>query len=181
MFQPLALWCKVARRLERPDVSLQLLQLLGLAALGGGGIALASEVGVRVFNTDWHPIAGYSVQPSRTWSTFFSLWLLYALAPLVQGLSGAWLLTLYRRPRQWRAALAVSVVGMTPIYLAGLSLVLLPGILLVCVAFLISCMWWSSGCEELLGVPSGESADYVAAMLISSSAVIFLLAASMPA
>lgn len=181
MLQPLALWSKVARRLERPDTSVQLLQLFGIAALGGGGIALASEIGVRVFNTDWHLVAGYSVQPARSWSTFFSLWSVYALAPLVQGLCGAWLLVLYRRPRQWRAALAVSVVGMTPIYLAGLSLVLLPGILLVCMAFLISCMWWSSGCEEVLGVPASESADYVAAMLISSSAVIFLLAATLPA
>jgi len=181
VFQPSALWSVIAQRLGRPDTSLQLLQLLGLAALGGGGIALASEIGVRVFNTDWHPVAGYSVQPGRSWNTFFALWLVYTLAPLVQGLCGAWLLALYRRPRQWRAAMTVSVVGMTPLYLAGLSLVLLPGILLVCVAFLISCMWWSSGSEELLGVPSSESADYVAAMLISSSAALFLLAASLPA
>jgi hypothetical protein len=177
MFEPVELWDVVARRLERPDA---LLHLILLAVLGSGGIALASEIGVRIFNTDWHRIAGYSTQPNRSWTSFFTLWAVYALAPVFQGLTGAWLLRFYRRPRQWRGALAVSVVGTIPLYIAGLSLVLLPGILLVCVAFLVSCMWWSSGSQQLLGVPPGESADYVAAMLVASSALLFLLSASLP-
>ena len=73
-----------------------------------------------------------------------------------------------------------TVFGSLPIYAAAPALIVLPGILLVCVAFLISCSWWGSGARTLLGVPLGESADHVAASIITGSLVVTLAAALVP-
>ena len=175
MLEPPELWETVERRLAQPGA---LAWLLLLSVVGGFGGALASEIGVRVFTTDWHPVMGYAPQPDRDSRGFFLLWSALAIAPLIQGAVGASLLSLYRRPRRWDAALAVSVVGSIPLYLASLTLVWLPGILLFMFAFLISCSWWSDGARELLGINPSESADYVAAMLIASSAILFLFSAA---
>ena len=61
-----------------------------------------------------------------------------------------------------------------------IAAVLLPGVLLVCVAYLVSCSWWGSGARLLLGVPGGESADHVVASIVAASAVLSLLAAWLP-
>lgn len=175
MLEPPELWETVERRLARPGA---LRWLLLLVVVGGFGGALAAEIGVRVFTTDWHPVMGYVPQADRGWRGFVILWLALALAPVVQGLVGASLASLYRRPRRWLAALAVAVVGAIPIYLASLTLVWLPGILLFMFAFLVSCSWWSDGARELLAIDPSESADYVAAMVIASSAVLFLTSAA---
>lgn len=150
-----------------------------IAIFGALGIAFACEVGVRVFNTDWHPVAGYTVQRERGWTPFFALWAFLVATPLVQGIVGASLLPMYSRPRQWLRAVGVSVIGSVPIYLAGPALVLLPGILLVLVAFLLSCFWWGSGCQRLLEIPASESADFVGVSLLLTTAIIFLLSASL--
>lgn len=151
--------------------------LAAIAVVGSLGIAFACEVGVRVFNTDWHPVAGYTVQRERGWLPFFALWVFLLAMPVVQGLVGASLLPLYSRPRRWLRAVGVSVLGSVPIYLAGPALVLLPGILLVVIAFLLSCFWWGSGCQRLLEVPASESADFVGVSLLLTTAIIFLLSA----
>jgi hypothetical protein len=171
LLDPDAWWDQVEGHLDDGDAARY---LFTLAIVGGFGIAFASEVGIRVFNTDWHVVAGYNVQRDRDWIPFFSLWGVLTLMPIVQGLVGACLLPLYSRPRRWLGSIGVAIVGAVPVYMAGLTLVLLPGILLVSVAFLLSCAWWGDGCRRLLAVPASESADFVGASLLITSAILFL-------
>jgi hypothetical protein len=87
---------------------------------------------------------------------------------------------MYGRSRDWMGGLAVAVLGSVPVYVAGLGLVLLPGILLVCLAFLVSCAWWGSGARLLLGIPSGEAADHVVASFIAGSLALTIASALIP-
>ncbi len=171
LFEPSALWNRVRVYIARRDA---LVGLLALSVFGGLIVASATEIGVRHFNTDWNYVAGYSVQRNRSWLEFVQLWLAASGLSIAQGLAGALLLPMYGRPRDWRGAVAVGIVGAVPIYIAGATLVLLPGLLIVCVAFLVSCSWWGSGARLLLGVPSGEAADFVVASLVSSGVAVSL-------
>ena len=169
LFEPLALWDRVQQLTGRRGA---VVRLLAIALLGGLVVAIATEIGVRHFNTDWNWVAGYSVQRDRGWQAFVLLWTAAAGLSIAQGVTGALLLPLYGRPRDWIGGLAVGVVGALPIYAAGIALVLLPGILLVCIAFLVSCAWWGSGARLLLGVPYGEAADFVVASLVTSGVTL---------
>ena len=151
-----------------------------LAVVGALGVAAACEIGIRHFNTDWNYVLGYRVQRNRTWQPFFMLWAGVAIAPVIQGVISAALLKIYDRPRRWLNAVVVAIVGSIPMYIAGLTLVLLPGILLFAVAFLISCGWWASGNRRLLGIRYSESAEHVAVSLVVSGALLLLLSASVP-
>jgi hypothetical protein len=177
LFDPDPLWQWVAARLDRPA---WIRTPLAVAALGGLVVAAATELGVRVFNTDWNYVAGYSAQPERGLGPMAGVWLAAAALPIAQGLGGAWLLPLYGRPRRWSAGVAVGVFGALPIYVAAPALIVLPGIMLVCIAFLVSCAWWGSGARALLGVPMGESADHVAASIIVGAVIVTIVAALVP-
>ena len=174
LFEPERVWQWAARSRTQPG---WLWMPVAVAVVGGFVVAVATEIGVRVFNTDWNFVAGYSVQPDRGWKPLLVLWLTAAGLPLVQGLFGGWMLPLYGRPRDWACGLTVGVLGSLPIYAVAPALAVLPGILLVSVAFLVSCSWWGSGARSLLGVPIGESADHVVASIIAGSlAMSFALA-----
>ena len=177
LFEPAWLWDRVRPRLHRRGAAPA---LLAVALLGGLGIAVATEIGVRTFNTDWNYVAGYSTQSARGYGPFLLLWALAALMSIAQGLFGALLLPMYGRSRDWMGGLAVAVLGSVPVYVAGLGLVLLPGILLVCLAFLVSCAWWGSGARLLLGIPSGEAADHVVASFIAGSLALTIASALIP-
>ena len=155
------------------------LMLLALAFSGAFGIAFACEIGVRYLNTDWNYGLGYSVQRGRDWQPFFALWAGVAIAPIVQGLVAVALLKIYLRPLRWRRGVAVAIIGSIPMYVTGLSLVLLPGILLFAVAFLISCSWWASGNRRLLGISDSESAEHVAVSLTISGVLMMLGSAAL--
>ncbi|MDQ3188445.1 MAG: hypothetical protein M3Q28_06025 [Pseudomonadota bacterium] len=157
-----------------------IIALLFLACAGAFAVAIASEIGVRVFNTDWNHTFGYSVQRSRGWQSFFALWGAFTIAPIAQGLVGAALLKVYSQPRRWLPAVAVAIIGSVPMYVAGLALVLLPGVVLFAIAFLISCGWWASGNRRLLGLRDGESPEHVAVSLTISGVLMLLFAASLP-
>jgi len=177
LVEPAALWQWIARR--RADRGFSAM-LVGVAVLGGLVLAIATEIGVRVFSTDWNYVAGYTPQPDRTCGPLFTLWAMAAALPVAQGLAGGGLLPLYGRPRDWIGGLAVGVVGSLPIYLAAPALVMLPGILLVCVAFLVSCAWWGCGARVLLGVPLGEAADHVVASVIAGTVLLSIALAVAP-
>jgi hypothetical protein len=177
LFEPSAVWQWVARRRGDPRAAAS---LVAIAAAGGFGVAAATEIGVRHFNTDWNYVAGYNAHAGRGWAPFVLLWAAATVLPLAQGLAGAWLLPLYGRPRDWTGGLAVGVIGALPLYASAPALVLLPGVLLACFAFLVSCAWWGSGARAVLGVPDGESADHVVASVVAGSALLFALAALVP-
>lgn len=175
--EPVWLWEWVVRRRGRPGFAVT---LVTLAVLGGLVVAAATEVGVRWFNTDWSQVAGYRLQPDRGWAPFVTLALAATALPIVQGLAGAWLLPLYGRSRDWAGGLAVGVLGSLPIYAVAPALVLLPGIMLVCIAFLVSCAWWGSGARQLLGLATGESPDHVVASIVAATVVLTIVAAALP-
>lgn len=177
LFEPIPLWEWVARWRGLPGFAVA---LVVVAVLGGLVVAAATEIGVRSFNTDWNYVAGYTPQPDRGWAPFVTLALSAAALPIAQGLVGAWLLPLYGRPRDWAGGLAVGVLGSLPIYVVAPALVLLPGILLVCIAFLVSCAWWGSGARLLLGVPTGESSDHVVASIVASTFALTIVSAVLP-
>ena len=151
-----------------------------ISLLGAFAMALATETGVRVFNTEWSPVFGYSARPHSEALHFALLWLALALAPWFQAAVGALLLPFYRRPRRWLNAFAVFVVGTIPVYVAGLSLLLLPGILLVMVAFFVSFAWWTIGAHELLEVPHAEVIEFVTMTLLGASSALFLGSTAFP-
>ena len=74
----------------------------------------------------------------------------------------------------------MAIIGSVPLYVAGVTLVLLPGILLFAIAFVISCGWWASGNRRLLGLEYSESPEHVAVSLTISSGLMLLLFASFP-
>lgn len=177
LLEPDALWLVVQQRLEQPGL-LKWLSLIPV--LGGFAVAVAAEVGVRVFSSEWSTVFGYTARPDMDGSRFRMLWAALALAPWVQGVVGAMLLGFYARPRHWRAALAVAVVGAVPLYIAGLAMLWLPGIVIVLGGFCVSVVWWATGARDLLGVPASESAEFVVVMLIASSAALMLFSTLFP-
>ena len=90
------------------------------------------------------------------------------------------MLGFYSQPRRWSAALAVAVVGAVPVYVSGLAMVLLPGIVLVLVGFCVSLVWWATGARSLLGVPAPDCAEFVVATLIVAGAALMLLSTLFP-
>jgi len=177
LLEPDALWANVQRRLQRREF---MGWLLLVPVLGGLGIALASEIGVRHFNLQWHPVFGYSARPDTDGTRFLMLWTTLAVAPIFQGLAGALLLSLYARPRRWRAALAVAIVGSVPLYVTGLALIVLPGVVVLLGGFAVSLVWWTIGSRELLEVLASESAEFVTATLIASSSALVLGSTAFP-
>jgi hypothetical protein len=177
VFEPVGLWDAVRERIAHPGA---LSWLVLIPVIGALAVGIAAETGVRVFNTEWHAVFGYSARPDADGSRFRALWFALALTPYLQGSVGALLLPMYGRPRRWRAAIAVTVVGSVPLYLAGLAMVLLPGIILVMGAFFVSFVWWVNGARELLDVPHSETTEFVTVTLIGSSTVVFLLAGALP-
>jgi hypothetical protein len=177
LIEPPGLWDAVRARLAAPGASV-LLALIPLA--GALSVATVAAIGVRVFNTEWNAVFGYSARADTAGARFVALSAALALAPIAQGLVGALVLPLYSRPRNWRAALAVSVVGAVPLYVSGLAVILLPGIMLVLGGFFISYVWWAKGARELLDVPQEECMEYVAATLVASSALLLLTSTAFP-
>jgi hypothetical protein len=177
LIEPPGLWEAVRARLATPGA---IAVLAVLPIVGALAVATAAAIGVRVFNTEWNAVFGYSARADTAVERFVALSAALALAPIAQGLVGALLLPLYSRPRKWRAALAVAVVGTVPLYVSGLAVILLPGIMLVLGGFFVSYVWWTKGARELLDVPQEECMEYVAATLVASSALLLLTSTAFP-
>jgi hypothetical protein len=97
--------------------------LVLLALAGSFVVTVASEIGIRIFNTDWDNTLGYAVQSNRSWEPFFALWGGFTIATIVQGLIGAALLKIYSKPSHWLRGVAVAVIGSVPMYVTGVALV----------------------------------------------------------
>ena len=177
IFEPEDLWEAVRERMESPGA---LGWLLLIPIVGALAVAIAVEMGVRVFTTEWNAVLGYSARPDDDGARLRLLWVALALAPFVQAAAGLLILPLYGRRRRARAALAVAVVGTMPLYAAGLSLVLLPGIIVVLVAFFVSFAWWTTGACQLLEVPRGDGAEFVTVTVMAASSALFLCSTALP-
>jgi hypothetical protein len=164
VFEPLALWQRVAQELAQPRRALGRLALMAL--LGAFGPACAVYAGTHWVNrfTDgelgFTPLADGRIDPFR--ATFLGLLIAPPLLTVMYLLLGRY----YRLAARPLAAFAVAVVGALPIYAAGLTMVFTPAILLVIGAFLLSCLWWSVGLRTVLRVPPGEAAEFNALAIL---------------
>jgi len=114
-------------------------------------------------------------QTAQAWATTAYLVTSTVSTPLYGKLSD-----IYGRKPFYLFAIVVFVVGSVPLYVAGLSLLLLPGILVVLVAFFISIAWWTTGAYELLEVPRGEGAEFVTVSLLGASSALFVCSTAFP-
>jgi len=176
VFEPEGLWNAVRERISRRGA---IGWLLLIPIVGGLTVAIAAEVGVRVFTTEWNAVIDYSARPDDG-ARLRLLWAALASAPFVQAATALLVLPLYGLRRRARSALAVAVVGSVPLYVAGLSLVLLPGILLVLVAFFVSFVWWTTGACQLLDVPRAEGLEFVTVTVLAASSAFFLCSSAFP-
>lgn len=173
VLEPAALWTRVALELEqRPQ---RLARQLVLISLGGPlGCALAVYVGTQWLTTLWHNDFGFlptvaqsgRIDPFR--ATLLGAW----LAPLLLALAFLVLAPMYRQPRRVLASFAVALVGALPVYAAGLLMFTLPAILLVLLAFCVSCFWWSQGAQRLLGIRQDDAGEFLVLALVGSSVVL---------
>lgn len=165
-FEPLSLWRRVEQRLAQPRRALGTLLLVAL--LGAFGAASAVALGARWFSVLWDgdigfvPFADGRIDPFR--ATFLGM----LLAPLALMAMYLLLGRYYRLPSRPLAAFAVAVSGAIPVYVAGLTMVFMPAILLVISAFVRSCFWWATGARLLLGVAADDSAEFNAISIIGS-------------
>jgi hypothetical protein len=171
LFSPETLVDHVARRLaQRPAATTG--WLIALSVVGALVPACAVYVGTRYLTTAWDFELGYTpvsegrIDPFR--ATLFGLlaapWLIATVATLVA--------PLYDRPRQPRAAFAAAVIGTAPLYLACSFMFFMPAILLVGLAFIVSCNWWGCAGQRLLGIDSGRSAELTAVSLLGASVML---------
>lgn len=171
LFSPHSLVDRVARRLERRPASTTI-AVVALSVAGAVVPAIAVYLGTRYLTTAWDFELGYTpvsegrIDPFR--ATLFGLllapWLMAAVATLAA--------PLYDRPRQPRAAFAAAVVGTVPLYVACSLMFFMPAILLVALAFFVSCNWWGAAEQRLLGVDPGRSAELTAVSLVGASVAL---------
>jgi hypothetical protein len=167
----------VAAHLQRPAAWPA---LLALAAVGAAGVTFAAEFGVRHFDAAWNPVLGYSARPDEEGTRITVLWAALFLLPLAQAAAALVVLPFYNAPRRPRAAVALFCIGSVPLYVAGLTLVFAPGILLSIAALFVSLAWWSQGARVLLGVPAGETIEFVTVTLLAASALLGLASTAFP-
>jgi hypothetical protein len=177
LFDTDALWTAVAARLPERNAWPS---LLALAAVGAAGVTLAAEFGVRHFDGAWNSVLGYSARPDEDGTRVALLWTALFLLPFAQAIAALAVLPFYSAPRRPLAAVAVFCVGSVPLYVAGLALVVAPGILLMAAALFVSLAWWSQGARALLGVPAGETLEFVTVTLLAASALLGLASTAFP-
>ena len=171
LFSPDTLVDRLALQLERHPASTTG-WLVALSIVGALVPSLAVYVGTRYLTTAWDFELGYTpvsegrIDPFR--ATLFGLllspWLIAAFATL----AAPW----YDRPRQPRAAFATAVIGSVPLYVACSFMFFMPAILLVGLAFVVSCNWWGAAEQRLLGIDMTRSAELTAVSLFGASVVL---------
>jgi hypothetical protein len=177
LIEPIGLWQRVAQLLASQPARLLRLLAMGVV-LGAFGSASAVYVGTRWFSTDSSMGAlGFLPGGAGGVDAFQTTFLGLLIAPFVLAQVYLVLLRVYGLPRRWLAAFAVAVIGALPIYLAGLTLMFVPAILLVVGAFLLSCMWWAVGARQLLAVAPTDSAEFNAIAIVATVVLLQVVGA----
>lgn len=178
LIDPVELWDGVAARLAR-DPAGSAGRLVLLVLLGAAGMAAAVAIGTQYITVLWN--ADFGFLPSDDGRFDPLRWTLVGglAAPLFIAAMFLVMTPLYRQPRRPLAAFAVAAVGLAPVYVAGLSLVFMPAILLVGIALIVSAFWWAAGAQRLLGIPSGELAEFTVLALLGASVLLQFLGAAL--
>jgi len=149
-----------------------LARLLLTMVAGATVSAVAVYAGTRWLTTAWNFDLGFvpafvdRIDPLR--ATLFTM----IGGPLLLALAFTLVAPLFGQPRRPHAALAVAVIGMMPIYVVGALMFFMPAVLLLLLAFFVSCFRWGHGAQRLLGVPHGEVAEFIAITLIAASVAL---------
>lgn len=149
-----------------------LARLLLTMLVGASVSAVAVYAGTRWLTTAWNFDLGFvpafvdRIDPLR--ATLFTM----IGGPLLLALAFTLVAPFFGQPRRPHAALAVAVIGMTPIYVVGALMFFMPAVLLMLLAFFASCFRWGHGAQRLLGVPHGEVAEFIAITLIAASVAL---------
>jgi hypothetical protein len=158
------------RMLRAPRASLA--RLLATIVAGAALSAVAVYIGSRWLTMLWNvelgflPVAAGRIDPMR--ATLLAL----VAGPLLLAAAFCAAAPLFGRPRQPLAALAVAVIGMTPIYLAGAAMFFAPAVLLMALAFMVTCYRWGQGARRLLGIADSEIAEFIAIALLAASVAL---------
>jgi hypothetical protein len=175
ILEPPGLWSWARSRVRagghRLPGTLALIAILG--ALAG---ACSAWLGTRFFTLSWSAefgfvpaqIAASAERVDPFWATLLGL----LLAPLL--LAGLFMLMLpwYRKPVHPLPSLAVAVLGAVPVYAAAATMVLLPGVVVLLLAVLVSCFWWSQGAHALLDLPQGDCAEFTALTVLGTCVLL---------
>lgn len=180
LLSPNVLLAQVGAALTR-DPRASLVRLLVAMMLGALGCALAVYVGTRWLTTYWNFELGFVPAFAERVDPFRAMLFVMTVGPLLLAAAFVAIGSFFGGRRAWRGsvhpALAVAVIGMMPLYVTGMLLFFMPAVLLVALAFFVSCFWWGAGARELLGVPRDDIAEFMALSLIAASVALQIVTA----
>jgi hypothetical protein len=161
IFRPKQEWEAIAREATTVDGLLRA-YILPLALLA----PVATAIGMSTFDRNWDAVQGYVVPADRILltaaTTYFaivgSIFVLAAIFVIIAPMYGA--------ARDFRSALKVATYGATPTMLAGATL-LLPVMAVIAVVALCHTLYllWL-GAQQVLNVPAGGGAEFIAISLV---------------
>lgn len=167
LLSPRPMWRVIAAE-SRSGFRLFVFYILPFSLAAGAAVT----VGVSTFNREWHEDLGYGARavdaiPIGMVTAIFAAFSTYVLAWVFQRMAG-----LYKARFDFVTALAVSVYGTIPIWLIGTTLFFMPMVVPGLLAFGYSCMLYSMGAEEVLGIPRREAPEFVAMSLLFSAIIL---------
>ncbi len=175
LFRPRAEWERIAGESVTVDALLRRV-ILPLSALP----AVATTIGMRIFDREWDPVHGYLVPPESIFAAgattyFATVGSIFALAAIFMLLA-----PMFGCARNFIRALKVATYGAIPVLLAGATL-LLPVMAIVGVVGMCHSLYllWL-GADRVLHVPDGARAEFVgiSLVLLAFASVVLGAAAS---
>ncbi|MFN0160029.1 MAG: YIP1 family protein [Burkholderiales bacterium] len=160
-------WAEIAHRRD-PVARLWLRIALPYSA----GVGIALYLGSAIFNRDWHQMWGYSMGAADALRVGLGALSLSAAAPLVLAAVMQRLARMYRQRPDYAAAFRVAVHAARPLWLAGLTLFLMPMFIVGMLAALISLSQCGAGACALLGIKQEESTEFVGISILVFAIVL---------
>jgi len=156
LFHPQDEWDSIAREPISVDTLIRR-YILPLSILA----PIATVIGMKTFDRDWDPMAGYLVPPESIYSAgattlFGTILSIFALAAIFKLIA-----PMYGSSRDYVAALKVATFGAVPVLLAGATL-LIPGMVTVTVVALCYTvyLYWL-GVGRVLNVSAGSQSEFI--------------------
>lgn len=154
--RPRAEWERIAAETTTVDALLRGL-VLPLAAPA----AIATWIGMQVFDRAWDPLHGYLVPPEGIFAASATTYFGTVGSILALGAIFALVAPMFGRPRDYVAGLKVAAWGAVPVLLAGATLVL-PVMAMAAVAALGHTLFlYALGAERVLHIPRHARAEFV--------------------
>jgi hypothetical protein len=159
--RPRAEWERIAAEAATVDSLLRTL-ILPLSAPA----AIATWIGMHVFDRAWDPLHGYLVPSDRIFAAAAATYFGTVGSILMLGAIFAVLAPMFGRPRDFVAGLKVSAWGAIPVLLAGAALVLPVMAIAALVALAHSVFLFALGAERVLHIPYHARAEFVGISIV---------------